>query len=93
MQHLRAVFLAAVAAAMMIGAATPARAQGPKSNLLQGKRPSRSEGVLNTERLTDGTAASEGSFWDTDLTSRFTAPDAFLVYDLGSEQHLGAVWL
>jgi hypothetical protein len=92
-QHLRAVSLAAVAAALVLGAAVSARAQGPKSNLLLGKKPARSKGVPNAGRLTDGTAARDGSFWDTDLTARFTTPDAFVVYDLGSEQHVGAAWL
>jgi hypothetical protein len=82
---------AAFCAAVALGAATAARGQ-QSGNLLLGKQPSRNQGVLNPARLTDGTAAREGSFWDTDLTSRFP-PGAFVVYDLGSEQPLAAAWL
>ena len=93
MQHLRAALFAAAAAALVLGTGSSARAQGPKSNLLQGLQPTSSRGVPNAVRLTDGAGAREGSFWDTDLTTRFNGPDAFVVYDLGSEQHIGAAWL
>jgi len=85
--------VAVVAAALVLGSGSSARAQGSKSNLLQNLKPSRSHNVLNPGRLTDNTAAADGSFWDTDLTSRFNGPEAFVIYDLGSEQHIGAAWL
>ena len=48
---------------------------------------------MNAQRLTDGTAAKEGAFWDTELTTRFPSPGSFVVYDLGSEQPIAAAWL
>jgi hypothetical protein len=86
------VVLAAVVAAIGAGGASPAQAQGPAENLLAGKKPSSNQGVLNPGRLTDGTAAREGSFWDTDLTARFPV-GSFVIYDLGSEQSVAAAWL
>ena len=93
MQTLRAKLAAALVAAMALGAASSATGQPAAGNLLQGMKPSRSEGVMNAQRLTDGTAAKEGAFWDTELTSRFPSPGAFVVYDLGSVQPIAAAWL
>ena len=56
---------------MALAAAASAHAQATAGNLLQGLKPTRHQGVLNPARLTDGTAAKDGSFWDTELTSRF----------------------
>jgi hypothetical protein len=70
------------------GVATAARAETtarpePQS-LIAGALPSRSQGVKNPNRLTDGLYSNEGDEWLTDVTSRFLSARSFVEYDLGS---------
>ncbi|HJX66201.1 MAG TPA: discoidin domain-containing protein [Polyangia bacterium] len=70
------------------GSATVARAETaarpePQS-LIAGALPSRSHGVKNPNRLTDGLYGNEGDEWLTDVTSRFLSAQSFVEYDLGS---------
>jgi hypothetical protein len=68
-------------------------AGGSGGNLLAGRAPVRSRGVVGAGRLSDGRAAREGDFWKTELTTRFASEDAYLVYDLGARQPIAAAWL
>lgn len=73
--------LAALALLATCGGGTTGR--GLEGNLLAGRAPLRSTGVVNASRLTDGKAAHEGDFWQTGLTTRLTSHRAEVVYDLG----------
>jgi hypothetical protein len=53
--------------------------------LLRGRSPSRADRVTHVDRLTDGIAARMDDPPRTELTSRFSSPAAFVVYDLGAE--------
>jgi len=75
-----------VAAAIATGGAATAFAE-PQS-LLVGRQPSRSEGVTNASRLTDGILSQEGDDWLTDLTTRFSSSTSFVEYDLGDVKQL-----
>jgi len=80
---LLATFLiSASALAAAARAETPARPE-PQS-LIVGALPSRSYGVKNPNRLTDGLYSNEGDEWLTDVTSRFLSARSFVEYDLGS---------
>lgn len=63
------------------------------SNLLAGRRPTKSYGVHGIGALTDGVAVPDGDWWRTDKTARFGSMAAFVEYDLGSERPIGAIWL
>jgi hypothetical protein len=65
---------------------TTARAE-PRS-LIAGKLPSRSDGVKNANRLTDGVFSNEGDEWLTDVTSRFSSARSFVQYDLGADRQI-----
>jgi hypothetical protein len=75
------------------GAGTSAPVAGPHANLLAGRSPLRSEGVVAPARLTDGRAAHDGDFWKTEITTVFESSAAYVVYDLGSRQRIAAAWL
>jgi hypothetical protein len=62
-------------------------------NLLEHLRPVRSSGVTFPERLTDGIASRPGDPWTSQLTTTFRSADASVVYDLGAERGLSAIWL
>lgn len=63
------------------------------SNLLSGKTPVRSRKVANLKRLTDGSAAPRGDYWQSQLTSQLSGAGAFAVYDLGKETQVAGLWL
>lgn len=70
-------------------AETTARPE-PQS-LIAGALPSRSQGVKNPSRLTDGLYSNEGDEWLTDVTSRFLSARSFVEYDLGSARTIRCV--
>lgn len=55
------------------------------AELLSGKAPTASEGVVHAERITDGLVPPTGSAWDSNRTAQFRTQRAFVVYDLGRE--------
>ncbi len=85
----RPKFLFAALAVAAVASGTAAAAD-PQS-LIAGQRPSRSDGVTNTDRLTDSLLSNEGDSWLTDLTSRFSSATSFVEYDLGQVQPLRCV--
>ena len=72
---------------VMAGAVSSAALAEPQS-LIAGKQPTRSEGVRNAERLTDGIYSNEGDEWLTDVTSRFSSAQSFVEYSLGDDMPL-----
>jgi hypothetical protein len=68
-------------------------AAGPADNLLAGLSPVSSQRVRRTHVLTDGRAARIGGYWKTTATAQLDSLDSFVVYDLGQERKIGAVWL
>jgi hypothetical protein len=80
----------AVAGAACTGVATSIGGKpGPEAGLLRGRSPSQSAHVTHVGRLTDGIAAMPDDPPRTDLTSLFGSPEAFVVYDLGTETQIG----
>ena len=55
----------------------------PRGNLLRGKTPVQSQGVIRAETLTDSRQPFAGAFWDTDYTAVFVSESSFVFYDLG----------
>jgi len=55
---------------------------GAEGDLLAGLSPSRSSGLTQSQRMTDGMIATEGDYWRTDMTS-VVARDGVAVWDLG----------
>ncbi|MET0594857.1 MAG: hypothetical protein ABW133_19305, partial [Polyangiaceae bacterium] len=88
----RAVFaiLVCVIAALF---AYPASALDASGNLLAGLSPSSVRRVRRPQLLTDGRAAPPGGYWKSTITSQLDNLESFVVYDLGSEQKISAVWL
>jgi hypothetical protein len=92
MHHRRSVrpvlvlFAAVLSPAFLATCGGAAGPRDPNGNLLAGLTPSHAEGVRNVDRLTDGVAAEEGDFWDTDLTSRLQSRRSVVEFDLGSEK-------
>jgi hypothetical protein len=74
---------------LAFSASTPAAAE--PQNLLAGRRPLRSSGVKNADRLTDNLMSNEGDEWLTDVTARFSSARSFVEYDLGGPQTLRCV--
>ena len=71
----------------MAGAVSSA-ALAESQSLIAGKQLTRSEGVRNAERLTDGIYSNEGDEWLTDVTSRFSSAQSFVEYSLGDDMPL-----
>jgi len=77
-------------AALWAGASLAADAGG---NLLAGMRPHAVQRVRRPQLLTDGRAARTGGYWKTTVTAQLDNLESFVIYDLGQEQKIGAVWL
>ena len=58
--------------------------------LLGGKRPIASEGVVHAERITDGLVPPSGSSWESNRTAQFRSQRAFVTYDLGRDVRIEA---
>jgi hypothetical protein len=52
-----------------------------------------SKDVDRAERIHDGRAAEEGGLWNSTVTARFRGKDAFVVFDLGTERPIDALWI
>lgn len=63
---------------------------GGGEGLLAGRPPSRSEGVVFAERMTDGVVPRQGTAWNNNRTARLGSRSAFVEYDLGGEQKIAA---
>lgn len=63
---------------------------GGGEGLLAGRSPSRSEGVVFAERMTDGVVPRQGTAWNNNRTARLGSRSAFVEYDLGTEQKIAA---
>jgi hypothetical protein len=70
-----------------------ARAQAKSGNLLEGKTPYRTNGVVRSGVLTDGKKGREGDGWKSKATTPFKDSRSFVDFDLGSEQSVRAAWL
>lgn len=79
-------------ATLVVGAA-PAYAASSSGDLLEGLRPIGVNAVRRPERLNDGVAAHNGSFWKTELTTQLESTRSFVVYDLGASRPITAAWL
>lgn len=62
-------------------------------DLLAGKAPVSSKGVIRAEQLTDGRVAVEGDFWLTNITTSFKDEHAYAIFDLGGPQPIRCVFL
>jgi hypothetical protein len=84
------IIVACFVAAVSWGASAAA---GSPDNLLAGLRPVSSRRVRRPEVLTDGRASRPGGYWKTTVTAQLDSLESFVVYDLGEERKIGAVWL
>lgn len=82
----------AAGAAFLFLNASDTGASGPASNVLRQARLTQSRGASNAVRIADGTAPSEGDFWDTRHTA-VLEPDGALEWDLGSVTAVAAIRL
>ena len=73
---------------ILLAGALPSAALAEAPSLIAGKQPTRSEGVRNAGRLTDGIYSNEGDEWLTDVTSRFSSAQSFVEYSLGDDTPL-----
>ena len=81
----RCVFLATL---FLVPSTLSTTARAEPRSLIAGALPSRSEGVKNQNRLTDGVFSNEGDEWLTDVTSRFSSARSLVQYDLGTDRKL-----
>lgn len=77
-----------VLAAWLAACSSGGRVEG---ELLRGRSPVESEGVVHAERITDGVVPPAGSAWNSNRTAQFRSHKAFVVYDLGREVSIGAI--
>jgi hypothetical protein len=83
---LAALGAGALAAAACTGVATRIGGKpGPEAGVLRGRSPASSAHVTHVDRMTDGITSEPDDPPRTDLTSLFTSPEAFAVYDLGAD--------
>src|SRR5688572_13951045 len=62
-----------------------------EGELLFGKTPVTSDGVVHAERINDGQVPPSGSAWDSNRTAQFRSQRSFVVYDLGRETPIRAI--
>ena len=79
--------------ALVVAGTGMAGASTPDENLLRDLRPSRVEQVRRASELTDGRVAKEGSAWKTTAAAIFDGLNAYVEYDLGRSEVIGAVYL
>jgi hypothetical protein len=74
---------------------TPAPNGPEQVNRLAGKGTSAkvANGAEHAERLTDGTLAANGDFWNTALTGLLPSSQATMTFDLGSEMPIAAAFI
>jgi hypothetical protein len=73
--------------------AVSAHADDVSGNLLAGQSPSAERRARRSQVLTDGRASKTGGYWKTTVTSQLENLESFVVYDLGSDRKITAVWL
>jgi hypothetical protein len=88
------LFLVVVAclAAFLLGEPATAAAS-PSGNLLADLSPVSTRLARRAHVLTDGKSARPGGYWKSTVTAQLDSLEAFVVYDLGQEQKISAVWL
>jgi hypothetical protein len=86
-------FIVLVTCVVALSATGTARAASASDNLLQGLSPIAVQRARRTHVLSDGRAARPGSYWKTTVTSQLDSLESYVVYDLGQEQKITAVWL
>ena len=63
----------------------------PPGNILAGASPVEGPGVRHAKRITDGTMAGQGDFWESDTTSVLGGAGSHVLYDLGATTRVTAV--
>lgn len=66
---------------------------GSSESLLHGKTPIATDNVRSADRLTDNVAATDGDFWNTDLSCVLNGPSASATFDFGREKSIDSVYL
>jgi len=85
--------LLALCAALAGSCSTPAQNSAEQVNRLSGKTAQLAGGAEHAERLTDGTLAPNGDFWNTALTGLLPSPQATMTFDLGQEVPIAAAFI
>ena len=87
--------VACVYSVLLVAACLGCRGEvdGPRGNVLEGRKPTRSADVVRPLALTDGIAARAGDDWMTELTAPFESTGAFVEYDLGASYSFSAAFL
>ena len=71
----------------------PATAAAPSDNLLLGLSPVSTRLARRAHVLTDDRASRPGGYWKSTVTAQLDSLESFVVFDLGQEKKIGAVWL
>jgi len=85
--------LLALCLALASSCSTPAPNSAEQVNRLSGKTAQLAGGAEHAERLTDGTLAPNGDFWNTALTGLLPSPQATMTFDLGQEVPIAAAFI
>ncbi len=80
-------------AAFASGCGTSPPNNPDQANRLAGKTAQVAGGAEHAERLTDGTLAPNGDFWNTALTGLLPSPQATMTFDLGQEVPIAAAFV
>ena len=83
----------ALGAVLAGSCSTPATNSPEQVNRLAGKSAKVAGGAEHAERLTDGTLAPNGDFWNTPLTGLLPSSQATMTFDLGSEMPIAAAFI
>ncbi|HEY0712149.1 MAG TPA: hypothetical protein VGF45_05720 [Polyangia bacterium] len=89
----RGPVVGALCAVMALAACAEASGSPVEGNLLANARSTDETGIHRPGRLTDGTLAEEGDFWQTGLASRFDSSRASITFDLGEEKPVGCAFV
>jgi hypothetical protein len=71
----------------------PSEAERAGGDLLLGRSPEASHGVLSARSLTDGISALPGDDWETDIAVQLADRRASVTYDLGALVEIQALWI
>lgn len=78
---------------LLVVASLLAAAPAAAANLLDGARLETPDRVKCADNLADGRAPREGDHWKTNLTATLDPDDPTIVYDLGAERDIRAIYL
>ena len=83
----------ALCLSLLSACAAPPPSGPDQVNRVAGRPVTASGGAEHAERITDGTLAPAGDFWNTALTALLPSPESYIAIDLGEELPIAAAFI